>query len=63
MVASSIDRMEFLMNSYDEKNMAFTAHERPMETPSPRYMCRLKNSILGRGSTFWPREYMREFFW
>ena len=55
--------MKFLINSYDEKKMAFTAHDRPMETPRPRYMCRLKNSILGRGSTFWPLEYMSEFFW
>ena len=44
--------MRFLMNSKDEKKMALTTHDRLMDTPSPRYMWRLKNSILGAGSTF-----------
>jgi hypothetical protein len=54
--------MLFLINSKDEKKMALTAHDRDMETARPRYMFRLKKSIFGRG-TFWPREYMSEFFW
>lgn len=54
--------MLFLINSKDEKKIAFTAHERPMDTPKPRYMSRLSHSIFGRGSTFWPFEYRSEFF-
>src|SRR6187549_3291434 len=65
MMSSSSSRVSMclLMNSKDEKKMALTAHERTIETPRPRYMCRLKNSIFGEGSTFWPLEYMSELRW
>lgn len=54
--------MRFLRNSNDEKKTALTAHDRPMDTPRPRYMLRLKNWIL-TGSTFCPLEYMSELRW
>lgn len=61
--SSSSSLMCFLMNSKDEKKMALTAHDLLMETPSPRYMCFLKNAIFGAGSAFSPREKSREFRW
>ena len=61
--SSSRVSMCLLMNSKDEKKMALTAHDLTIETPRPRYMRRLKNSILGGGSTSWPLEYMSEFRW
>ena len=61
--SSSSVLIRFLTNSKDEKKMALTRHERLMETPRPRYMWRLKNSILGAGSTVSPREWRSEFRW
>jgi hypothetical protein len=63
LLSSSSVLRRFLTNSNDEKKMALTRHERLMETPRPRYMWRLKNSILGAGSTFSPRECRSEFLW
>ena len=60
---SSMVLMCFLMNSNDEKKMALTTQDRPIDTPRPRYIWRLKNSILGAGSTFSPLEYRRELRW
>lgn len=57
--SSLIELMCFFRNSKDEKNTAFTAQDRPMETPRPRYMCLRKNSIF-TGGTVWPREYIRQ---
>jgi hypothetical protein len=50
------------MNSNDEKKTALTAHDLPIETARPRYMCLLKNSIL-IGSAVSPRANFKEFFW
>lgn len=52
----------FLRNSKDEKKTALTAQERPIDTPKPRYMCSLKNSIF-TGGTVWPREYIKQLRW
>lgn len=51
----------FLMNSNDEKKTALTAHDLPIETARPRYMCLLKNSIL-MGWAVSPRANFSEFF-
>jgi hypothetical protein len=40
---SSIAFICFLMNSNAEKKMEFTIHDRPIETPKPRYIRLLKN--------------------
>jgi hypothetical protein len=61
--SSSMVLMRFLMNSKDEKKMALTTQDRLMETPRPRYMWRLKNSILGAGSTASPLDRNRAFRW
>lgn len=60
--SSSIDLMCFLINSKDEKKMALTTQDRPMDTPRPRYMCFLKNSSLGFG-TGSPFAWRRAFRW
>ena len=59
---SSMALMRFLRNSKEEKKTALTAQDRPMLTPSPRYMFFLKNSILIRGTSS-PFEYINEFRW
>ena len=60
---SSSDSMCFLENSKHEKKMTLTRHERPIDTPRPRYMRLLNHSILGAGSTFSPRENISELRW
>lgn len=55
--------MCFWINSKDEKKMALTTQDLLMETPRPRYIWRLKNSILGAGSTVCPLEYRSELRW
>ena len=60
--SSSMVLMCFLMNSKEEKKMALTTQERLIETPRPRYMWPLKNSIFGAG-TFSPFEWRRALRW
>jgi len=43
--------------------MEFTTHERPIETPRPRYIVLLKNWIFGALFTFSPLHDVRQFRW
>lgn len=60
--SSSMVLMCFLMNSKEEKKMALTTQERLIETPRPRYMWPLKNSIFGAG-TISPFEWRSALRW
>lgn len=51
----------FLMSSKEEKKMELTMQERSMETPKPRYIRRLKNSIFCLAVCSGFDE--RQFFW
>lgn len=43
--------------------MELTTHDRPIETPRPRYILLLKNWIFGAFFTLSPLQVMRQFRW